>query len=93
MLSVQGQGIRRPLLIVEGGADIQVGAADADALSNANPTAARLTLPGMNHVLKSVPPGDMTANLAAYGDPALPLDPGLVPGISSFIAGRPDSAR
>ncbi len=65
-----------------------MGAVDAYALACAKPDATRLTLPGMNHVLKTVPPGDMAANLAAYGDPALPLDPGLVPGIVSFIAAQ-----
>lgn len=86
--AAEAAALLQPLLIVEGGADIQVGAVDAEALASAKPDATRLTLPGMNHVLKTVPPGDMAANLAAYGDPALPLDPGLVPGIVSFIAAQ-----
>jgi hypothetical protein len=39
----------------------------------------------MNHVLKAVPEGDMAANLAAYGDPSLPLAPGLADAIAEFI--------
>jgi alpha-beta hydrolase superfamily lysophospholipase len=74
-----------PVLIVQGEADLQVGAADAGALARAQPEAEHRLLPGMNHVLKAVPEGDMAANLAAYGDPSLPLAPGLADAIAEFI--------
>lgn len=78
-------GVKRPVLIVGGDADLQVGVADADALSHAQPEARRVIVPGMNHVLKKVPPGDAAANLAAYGDPSLPLAPGLAEAVAGFI--------
>ncbi|WP_421928466.1 hypothetical protein [Neoaquamicrobium sediminum] len=39
----------------------------------------------MNHVLKTAPPGDMQANLAAYADPSLPLANGLAEMIAEFV--------
>ena len=78
-------GVKLPVLIVQGEADLQVGLADADALSRAQPAAGRVLVPGMNHVLKEVPPGDVAANLAAYGDPSLPLAPGLAEAVAGFI--------
>lgn len=77
-----------PLLIVQGGADLQVATADGEALRAAQPKASYVLLPIMNHVLKDVPAGDRAANMAAYADPALPIAPGLVEAIGSFIAAR-----
>lgn len=77
--------VELPVLIVQGEADLQVGVADAEALSRAQPAAGRVLVPGMNHVLKEVPPGDVAANLAAYGDPSLPLAPGLAEAIAGFV--------
>lgn len=77
--------VTRPVLIVQGGADLQVGVADAEALARAQPKAEHVLMPGMNHVLKAVPEGDMAANLAAYGDPSLPLAPGLAEAIAEFV--------
>lgn len=78
--------VRVPLLIVQGGADLQVPTADGEALRAAQPRASYIVLTGMNHVLKAVPTGDRAANLAAYADPSRPLDPSLVTAISGFIA-------
>lgn len=73
-------------LIVQGDADIQVGMAQADALAAAMPQAERLTLEGATHVLKAQDPANP---LATYADPALPLHPGLVPGIAAFLNSHP----
>lgn len=75
-----------PVLIVQGEADLQVGVADAEALAQALPAAEKVVLPGMNHVLKEVPAGDMAANFAAYRDPSLPLAPGLADAVVEFVA-------
>ncbi|WP_036665708.1 alpha/beta hydrolase [Paludibacterium yongneupense] len=76
----------RPVLIVQGLRDLQIGLADARALQQAGHGARLLLLPHMNHVLKDVPENDRAANLAAYADPALPLSAGLVSGIADFLA-------
>jgi len=79
------KGLTVPLLIIHGSEDLQIAEADAKALHAAQPKSRLITLPGMNHVLKAVPPGDRAANFAAYADPALPLAPGLIDAIASFV--------
>lgn len=76
--------LRFPILVVQGGTDLQVPASDAQILLNAAPAAQKLLLPEMNHVLK-VAPADPAANIATYSNAALPLAPGLVEGIARFI--------
>lgn len=74
-----------PVLIVQGGRDIQVSEADARALATAQSKAKLVTVPAMNHVLKSVASGDRAANIAAYADPSQPVDPALVEAIADFV--------
>lgn len=76
---------RGPVLIVSGARDIQVAAADAEALHHARPDATLLVVPGMTHVLKATDSEARAANLATYRDPALPLAPGLAEGIAAFL--------
>lgn len=76
----------RPVLIVHADHDLQVAAADAEALSAAQPNARRLDLAGANHVLKSAPL-DRAGNLAAYADPDAPLADGLTDAVAAFILG------
>ena len=38
----------------------------------------------MNHVMKSAP-ADMAANLATYANPQLPLAPGLMDAVVTFV--------
>ena len=73
-----------PVLIGHGSTDIQVGMADANALSAARPTAHLVVWDGVNHVLK-LAPADRAANIATYSDPTLPLAPGVVEDVAGFI--------
>lgn len=77
---------RKPVLVLQGQRDLQVSEADARLLRQAAPQATLVLLPGVNHVLKSVATDDSRANLATYGDPALPLAPGVGAAIAEFIA-------
>jgi len=77
--------VSKPVLIVQGEADLQVGMPDAEALEAAAPSADLIRLPDTNHVLKAVPPNDPAANIAAYADPSLPLAPGVVEAIAHFV--------
>jgi hypothetical protein len=77
--------LKLPLLIVQGERDLQVSINDAKALAAAQPKAKLVMLPEMNHVLKDIESDDRTANLAAYSDPSLPVDPGLVGAIVKFV--------
>jgi len=75
-----------PLLIVQGGRDIQVPVADAERMAAANPAAKLVVLPDLTHVLKDVADASPAANLATYRDPALPLGKGVAAAIGDFIA-------
>jgi len=79
---------RLPMLIVRGGKDIQVAAADLAALDAARPDAVVLSPPNMNHVLKDVAGDERASNLATYADPDLPIDPTLVDAIAEFVKAR-----
>ncbi|WP_206367443.1 alpha/beta hydrolase [Sphingomonas sinipercae] len=72
------------LLIVQGGRDLQVSVADAEALKAARPDATLAIAPNANHVLKSVP-DDRAANQASYGDSSLPIDPAVVDAVAAFV--------
>jgi hypothetical protein len=75
-----------PMLIVQGGRDMQVAQADGDALAAANPDATYVTIADMNHVLKTVETDERQANLMAYVDPSRPVSPRLVAAILEFLA-------
>ena len=79
--------VAKPVLIVQGERDLQVSVADAHRLAAADPKARLVLVPTANHVLKAVASDDRSANLATYGNPDLPLAPGIVDAIAAFVAG------
>ena len=79
-------GVSKPVLVIQGQRDLQVGEGDARLLKQANPHASLVLLPDVNHVLKSVTSDDRRANLATYADPGLPLAPGVIDAIADFLA-------
>lgn len=85
--------IKAPLLVVQGQSDIQIGEADARLLAAARPGARLTLLPGVNHVLKQIGSGDRAANIASYANPDLPIDPGVVDAIATFVTGLKRSSR
>lgn len=84
--------VRLPMLIVQGLRDLQVTQADAEGLAAANSAARLVLLSDTNHVLKAVPADDRAMNAATYGDPSLPLAPGVVEAIAGFVTRPPDAA-
>ncbi len=76
--------LKLPVLLIHAGRDLQIGETDFAALAKARADAAILQLPEANHILKRVA-ADRAANLAAYGNPYLPLDPDLAPKLVEFI--------
>lgn len=74
--------LHMPILVVQGTTDVQASPLDPKALAGANPAATLLVIEGMNHVLKTVP---NEQNISSYSDPTLPVAPGLIRGISSFV--------
>lgn len=77
-----------PVLIVQGTTDAQVAVSEADALKKARPQAQLLMVPGMNHVLKAAQ-GTIAEQMPSYSDPALPLAPGLIAPLVTFMRGIP----
>ncbi|WP_256979831.1 alpha/beta hydrolase [Burkholderia sp. AU16741] len=78
-------GYTKPVLIVQGARDIQVGVQDAQRLKDANPRARLTIVANANHVLKTVHTDARDENLAAYSNPDLPLASGVVEAISAFV--------
>lgn len=74
-----------PVMIVSGGRDLQLGAADAEALVRARPDARRWHDALMNHVLAAAP-SDRAGNLQLYGDANADVVSGLAHAIAVFIA-------
>jgi pimeloyl-ACP methyl ester carboxylesterase len=75
-----------PVLVVQGRRDLQVAAADAERLAAARSGVKLAMLDGVNHALKQVASDDRAANMATYADPDMPLAPGVVEAIASFLA-------
>jgi hypothetical protein len=77
-------------LILQGDADLQVGPADAEALSRSMPQAVLTILPGVTHMLK---PDVAGQPFATYRDSGLPLDRDVLAAITGFLAGSGDSRQ
>ncbi|WP_175870726.1 alpha/beta fold hydrolase [Burkholderia sp. BCC0397] len=78
-------GYTKPVLIVQGARDIQIGVQDAQRLKDASPCARLTIVANANHVLKTVHTAALDENLAAYSNPDLPLANGVVEAISAFV--------
>ena len=85
--------VRLPVLIVQGRRDLQVNEADARRLADANPAARLSLIDNANHVLKAVATDDRATNAATYGDPSLPLAPGIVEAIAGFVTAPAAAGR
>lgn len=78
--------LHKPVLIIQGTTDIQVGVKDASNLAKADPTAKLVIISGMNHILKNAP-ADRAQNIQTYYNPDLPLNQQLVKVVVKFIKG------
>ncbi len=76
--------LKIPILILQGTTDIQVQVKEAEALKTCKPSATLKIIQGMNHCLK-LAPEDVAKNYATYADASLPLIPGLIEEIVTFI--------
>jgi len=78
-------GYAKPVLILQGERDIQIGVEDAHRLAKADPGAKLVLLPDTNHVLKPVASAERAANTATYTDPNLQIEPKVAETIAAFI--------
>jgi uncharacterized protein len=77
--------VRLPVLIVQGGRDIQVTEVDARALAAAQPAAKLLMFPTANHMLKVATGTDLISQMSLYMDPSTPIVPDVVSAIAEWI--------
>jgi pimeloyl-ACP methyl ester carboxylesterase len=77
--------VKVPVLIVQGGKDIQVSVDDAKALAAAQPAATLLLVPEANHVLKAATGVDQAAQVPLYLNPALPIVPRIPAAIGEWV--------
>jgi hypothetical protein len=77
--------IKIPVLLLQGAMDMQMKTTDFDLLAKANPSAQKMLIPDMNHVLKTISTLDRTAQIQTYTNPALPLHPKLTNSIVEFV--------
>ncbi|MEM8653050.1 MAG: alpha/beta fold hydrolase [Pseudomonadota bacterium] len=75
-----------PVLVIQGGKDIQVSVANAELFAAAKPTTEITIIPNANHVLKDVLTDDIQDNLATYQQPEKPLSEGVVETIAAFLS-------
>ncbi len=80
-------GLGKPLLVVQGGRDAQVGVRDADLLHAAAPGSERAVFDSMNHVLRGVAADE--APLLSYAQPERPLVAGLADRVAGFLLDTP----
>ena len=73
-----------PILILQGGCDIQVSVTDANNLHGANKKSTLDIIPNMSHTLKNAGENCVDEN-KTYTDGSMPLDPALVDDMVSFI--------
>ncbi len=73
----------RPVLIIQGKADLQTGVEDYNALIEAQPKASGVLIDDMNHVLKDVTNND--DNIKSYQDPSFALHHELVETMVKFV--------
>jgi len=77
--------IQLPTLLLYGDRDLQTPMSEGRLLASAASHAEFTVIPTANHVLKSVTADNREANVAAYADPTLPLAPGVVERIATFV--------
>src|SRR6266566_2501338 len=69
------RAVRQPVLIVQGGRDLQVTVADAERLHGAKPDAQLVVVPLANHVLKQATDTTLTGQMPTYQNPTVPIMP------------------
>ncbi len=77
--------VKVPVLIIQGGRDIQISESDARALKAAHPAAKLVVIPAANHVFRAAVSDDRTAQAKLYTDPTIPVVPELTPAIVDWI--------
>jgi uncharacterized protein len=79
------RAVRQPVLIVQGGRDLQVTPRDAELLKSGRPDAQLVIVPLANHVLKEAGDTTLAGQMPLYQNPASPIMPQVVSAIADWI--------
>ncbi len=79
------RAVRQPVLIVQGGRDVQVTVADAERLHTAKPDAQLVVVPLANHVLKQTTDTTLNGQMPTYQNPTVPIMPEVANAITDWI--------
>jgi len=79
------RAVRQPVLIVQGGRDLQVTVADAERLHAAKPDAQLVVVPLANHVLKQSTDTTLQGQMPTYQNPTVPIMPDVASAIADWI--------
>jgi pimeloyl-ACP methyl ester carboxylesterase len=79
------RALRQPVLIVQGGRDLQVRMADAERLHAARPGAGLAVVPLANHVLKAASDTTLAGQMATYRTPSIPIMADVVNVIADWV--------
>ena len=79
------RAVRQPVLIVQGGRDLQVTVVDAERLHTAKPDAQLVVVPLANHVLKQVTDTTLAGQMPTYQNPTVPIMPDVAAAIAEWI--------
>lgn len=80
--------MQQPLMIIQGGRDIQVAYTDAERMANSQPNAKLLKIDEMTHTLKEAKDGSRAAIIATYADANKPIDKRMVDAVTVFVKAR-----
>jgi pimeloyl-ACP methyl ester carboxylesterase len=83
------RAVRQPVLIVQGGRDLQVTVADAERLHAARPDAQLVVVPLANHVLKQTTDTTVQGQMPTYQNPTVPIMPDVANAIAAWILKLP----
>ena|SRR3989442_1297660 len=79
------RAVRQPVLIVQGGRDLQVTVADAERLRAAKPEAQLVVVPLANHVLKQATDTTLIGQMPTYQKATVPILPDVANAIADWI--------
>ena len=80
------RAVSQPLLIIQGGRDLQVTVADATRLIEAARTGSKLVIvPLANHVLKQATDTTLIGQMPTYQDPTVPIMPDVANAIANWM--------
>jgi len=87
------RAVHQPVLIVQGGTDLQVTVADAEGLHAAKPDAQLVVVPLANHVLKQTTETTLQGQMPTYQNPTVPIMPEVANAIADWILKAAPGAR